>query len=98
MNVDDDDIDDETEHVDVVRENVDEFGDHDRVVIADLLKDGFDGGDERCELGGGVVLIEDGLVADDNHFDDDLVPVDSGGDVVNLNLNIADAAFGDVDA
>ena len=93
-----DDVDDGAEGGEVVVEDVHGLGGGDGACVAGAAERGFDLRDEGGERGPAAEVVEDGLVADDDHLDLRVVAREVGRDVGDLAFGGADAGAGDVDA
>ncbi len=98
MDVGGDDVDDGAEGRRVFLEDVHRFRGRDGAGEAGGDEGGLGGGDEGGQFAHADVVVEDGLVADDDHFDHGPVARGPGGDGADLGLRAGDARRGDVDA
>ena len=78
-------------------QHVERLGGGDGAGVAGGLEGAFRRGDELCELRGGAEVVEDGFVADDDHFHGGVVAVGPRRDVPDLLRGGAGAGLGDVD-
>ena len=93
-----DDIEDRAEGVGVGGEDGDGFGGSEGGGAASGAKGIFGFGDKAREGGRGGIAVEEGFVADDDHFDAAVVAGEVGGDVGDLASGAGDAGAGDEDA
>ena len=98
MDVGGNDVDDAAEGRGVFLQGAHGLGGGDWAGISGGPEGRFGLADEAGKLGHGDVMVEDGLVADDDHFDHGPVAVGPVGDGRDLRLRDRDAGFGDVDA
>ena len=79
-------VNDRAQRVGVFLKDVDRFGGGDGPGIPCGGESEFCRGDETREMVGGAEFVEDGFVADDDHFHGAVVAVGPGGDVGDLFL------------